>query len=82
MKNYSLKACENLIDRYVNEYKGQATTIDEGTLGLGTVLLHHAQGKKTILIREFYLNAWSSGHSIRKYNKIPKKYEKQLETIY
>ena len=74
-KLYTLAACELLIDKYVNEFKGESTTIREGVLGLGTVLLHSAKGKKYILITEIYLNAWSSGHTIRMYNKIPKKYE-------
>jgi hypothetical protein len=82
MKYYSsLESCEELIGRYVNEYGGEATTLEEGCLGLGTVLLHSAEGKKTIIIKEFYINAWSSGHTIRKYNKMPKKYEKLLEEI-
>jgi hypothetical protein len=78
---YSLESCENLIKRYVNEYDGCATTLEEGSLGLGTILLHDAPGKKTIVIKEFYLNAWSSGHTIRKYNKMPKKYETLLEKV-
>ena len=76
MKNYSLEACEKLIDKYVNEFGGQMFTYKEGSLGLGTVVLAYAEGKKTIIIKEFYINAWNSGHSIRMYNKIPKKYEK------
>lgn len=75
MKNYSLSACESLIDRYVNDFKGNCLIINEGCLGLGTVLLYGANGKKAILINEIYLNEWSSGHTIRKYNKLPKKYE-------
>ena len=81
MKHYTLTACENLIDRYVNENGGQATTLEEGVLGLGTILLHSAEGKKTIVIREVYETAWSSTHTIRLYNKMPKKYAKALENI-
>ena len=75
MNNYTLKSCEQLIDTYVNQYGGECLTIEEGCLGLGTVLLHSARGKKTILITEYYLSAWSSGHKVRMYNKLPKKYE-------
>lgn len=78
MANYSLKSCEDLIDRYVNEYNGFMTTLEEGSLGLGKVLLHDADGKKTILITEFFVSAWSSGHKVRKYNVIPKKYAKLI----
>jgi hypothetical protein len=79
--NYSLAYCEELIDRYVNTYGGECTTIVEGCLGLGTVLLHWAEGKKTILIKEYYINAWNSGHSVRCYNKMPKKYERILDVM-
>ena len=79
MKNYSLTACENLISKYVHEYGGEATETREGVLGLGTVVLHSAEGKKSIIINEFYINAWQSGHSIRRYNKLPKKYKELIE---
>jgi len=75
MNTISLKNCEILIDKYVNEYKGTATTLDEGVLGLGKVILHSAKGKKTIIINEVYLNSQSSYHTIRRYNKMPKKYK-------
>lgn len=76
--NYTLQSCETLIDRYVNEYGGTLTQIYEGCLGLGFVILHDAPNKKTILIKEYFINHWSSGHTIRMYNKMPKKYEKLL----
>lgn len=79
MTNYSLKSCEDLIERYVNTYKGEVTTIEEGVLGLGVTLLHGAEGKKSVLIKEFYINEWTSGHSITKYNKLPKKYSKYID---
>jgi len=75
MKNYSLKYCENLIDRYINEYKGEILTITEGILGLGKVILYNADGKKSIVITEYFINSWTSGHKIRMYNKLPKKYK-------
>lgn len=78
---YDLKSCDNLIDRYVNEYGGEVTTLEEGVLGYGTLILHNAKGKKTIVIKEVYINAWSSGHSIRMYNKMPKKFEKMLGKV-
>jgi len=74
MKNYSLKSCEDLITKYVNQYNGECLEIEEGCLGLGTILLHSAEGKKSILIKEVFINAWESGHSIKMFNKLPKKY--------
>lgn len=81
MNTYSLKYCETLIQKYIYGYNGEATIIDEGILGLGTVLLHNAEGKKTIVIQEVYLNPWSSTHTISKYNKMPEKYEQILNHI-
>ncbi len=78
MDNYSLKDCENLIEKYVSEFNGESLIVDEGVLGLGTILLHSAKGKKTIIIKEYFVSSWSSGHSIRMYNKIPKKYLKLI----
>lgn len=53
--------------------------LDEGVLGSGNWLLFDYSGRlKFIVIKEVYLNEWSSAHTIRKYNKIPKKYEKIL----
>jgi len=78
MRLHTLSTCEDLIAKYTNQYNGEITTLEEGCLGLGTVLLHNAEGKKTILIKEVYLNHWSSGHTIRKYNKMPQKYKKLL----
>ena len=47
MTYYSLNACESLIDRYVSDYNGEITTVEEGVLGLGTIVLR-AEGKKTL----------------------------------
>ena len=77
---YSLTACENLMDRYY-EAGGECITVEEGTLGLGTVICF-GKGLKTAIITEVYLNEWSSGHKIRMYNKMPKKYEEMLDKWY
>jgi hypothetical protein len=79
MRNYSLKDCEKLIDAYLNEFGGELIQISEGVLGLGYLLLHGAEGKKTIIINEYYVNAWTSGHDIKMYNKTPKKYQKLID---
>ena len=78
---YSLSDCQIIIEKYVYKFGGECTELNEGCLGLGTVLLHNAAGKKTIVIQEEYLNEWSSIHTIRKFNKMPKKYAAQLEKI-
>ena len=78
MKIYNLLACEKLISQYA-ELGGEVDTIREGILGLGTIILHRAPGKKSIIINEVYLNANSSGHTIRMYNRLPKKYARQVQ---
>ena len=79
MKNYTLKTCEELIYKYVNNLGGECLEIEEGCLGLGTILLHSAEGKKAVLIKEFFINEWTSGHTIRTYNNLPKKYNKLID---
>ena len=80
MNTYNLKTCEDLISKYVG-LNGDVTTVRDGILGMGTVVLHGVIGKKSIIINEVYLNANSSGHTIRMYNKLPKKYEKLIGDI-
>ena len=70
--NYSLSDCEKLISKYI-EIGGNVTIIEEGVLGLGTVICT-AKDKKTTIIKEFFINSWQSGHNIIMYNKTPKKY--------
>ena len=73
MKIYSLDACEKVMQKYI-ELGGEVNTIEDGTLGLGTVVLT-AKNYKTIVIKEVFLNEWSSGHTIRQYRTTPKKYQ-------
>ena len=73
MTTYTLQSCENLIEKYINA-GGIVEQLEDGCLGLGKILLT-AEGKKTTIITEVYLNAWSSGHTVRMYNKTPKKYQ-------
>ena len=81
-KLYALNAVEELLQRYVN--KDPNTEIIEvipGSLGYGTTVVI-AEGLKTAIIQERYLNEWSSGHTIRLYNKTPKKYLDLIEKYY
>lgn len=67
----------NLIDRYLG-YDGMVYKI-EGTLNDNYIL--NAEGKKTVIIKELYLNEWASCKVIRRYNKCPKKYEKVMDLL-
>lgn len=77
---YDAEVCEELMKEYY-ERGGECVIIEEGTLGLGLVICY-ADGLKSTIIREVYINEWSSGHTIRMYNKMPKKYEQMLENFW
>ena len=79
MTYYDLEVCEDIIRQYA-ERDGIVITLEEGGIGLGTVICYGGSFKTTI-IREVYLNEWSSAHTIRMYNKMPKKYEKWIEKV-
>jgi hypothetical protein len=81
MKTYTLESLEKLIDIYINQYNGVLFQVLEGCLGLGEILLYNAKGKKTIIIKELYLNDWNCTHTVKKYNKMPKKYKLLIDNI-
>ena len=74
---YTPTEAEKLINRFSEFEESQIVQIDEGCLGIGGWILT-AKGKKTVIIKEVFINSWSSGQSITIYNKTPKKYEKYL----
>jgi hypothetical protein len=77
---YTLDSVKNLIDKYV-QIGGDVLEVVEGSLGYGTTICT-AEGKKSAVIQEVFLNSWSSGHTITMYNKLPKKYETLIEQFY
>jgi hypothetical protein len=79
MKHYTIGAIEELIDNYIKK-DGEVIEVIEGCLGYGTTICI-GNGLKSTIIQEVFLNHWSSGHTIRMYNKLPKKYEKLLEQV-
>lgn len=78
-KLYSLNSCEDVINKY-HELDGYVTEVEAGTLGYG-ITVCFGEGLKTCIITEVYLNEWSSAHTIRFYNKMPKKYEQMLDKL-
>lgn len=79
MTYYSLEVVENLIYDYL-EKGAEVVTIEQGSLGVGTVVCF-GEGLKTSVIKEKYLNCWSSTHTIRMYNVMPKKYEILVDKV-
>lgn len=64
------------ISDYISWLVGQGyeiNTIQEGGVGWG-VTVCTKDGYKSVVIKEKYLNEWSSGHTIRKYNRLPQVY--------
>ena len=73
----SLQYCESLITNAA--ISGcEVTTVEEGCLGLGTVVIDGGEEFYSYVIKEVYLNEWSSGHKVRKYRQLPKKYTKHF----
>lgn len=78
-KLYTCNAIKKLIDLYVFR-GGNVYTIEEGVLGYGLTVLA-GENLKTVVIKEVYLNEWSSAHTIRFYTNIPKKYAAIIENM-
>lgn len=78
---YTSSSVDKLIADYL-EAGGQLLQIKEGTLGHGYALLYDTAGKlRFFVIKEVYINEWSSGHKVRGYNKVPEKYKKIIEDL-
>lgn len=75
-KMYSCTAIKAAVDFYM-ENDGVLYEIEEGTLGYGLSVLLSPK-YYSIIIREKYLNEWSSGHTIRQYEYLPYKYYKMI----
>ena len=76
MKLYGCYEIEKLFDAY-DKVNGSIFEIQEGTLGYG-ISVCIAAGFRSCVIKEVYVNAWTSGHKIRFYNVLPKKYQDSI----
>ena len=76
-KLYSEEAVTRLIERYQAK-GGEITAISEGSLMAFGLAILHGEGLKTTVIKEKYLNAWSSAYTARTHNRMPKVYEKMI----
>lgn len=79
-KLYDCDYIAHLISQY-SEKGGEVITIDEGCLGYGFMIMF-GEGLKTTIVKEVYINEWSSGHTVRMYNKMPKKYKQLITAFY
>lgn len=74
---YTSDAIQELAD-YFFENGGEVYELVEGTLGWGTTVMVR-DGWMSIVVKEVYVNEWSSGHTVRRYRQLPKKYQRMLE---
>lgn len=77
MALYSTTVVDNLAQRYLDR-GGDILVLREGSLVSYGEAVFYGEGLKTTIVKEVYINGWSSGCSIRKYNKTPKKYTSLL----
>jgi len=76
MRNLSTNAIQNLTDKYISK-GGQVVELVEGILGFGTTICF-GDNLKCCIIQEVFETSWSSTHTIRFYNNMPKKYQSLL----
>lgn len=77
MKIYTYEAAKKLINKFL-EAGGMVYTIP------GALVDNHimtAPGYKIAIIKEKYLNEWSSGITCRWYNEIPAKYSAVIDKL-
>lgn len=75
MTYYSLSAIDKLSAAYREKKGFCCDVISDGVLGYGIMVLS-APGYKYAVVKEVPLNCWSSAHTVRFYNKLPKKYDR------
>lgn len=76
LKNYDYYL--KLIEAYEKHGYYDIYTINGGLLDSHIIT---AEGCKTAIIKEKYLNEWSSAYNITLYNKTPKKYQKVIDLL-
>lgn len=74
MKVYGLAA----VDRFLEKYSENIVDVITGSL-VDSVILNI--GKRYILLKEHYLNSWSSGNTFHNFNSLEKCYKKLGTTL-
>lgn len=79
---YSFSSVESIIEKLVDAGY-EHIQLSEGCLGIGDhVLLSGNPNKYSPVIREVFINAWSSGQTIRRIAKISKKLQDEIDRSY
>lgn len=80
MSLYETKEVNKLIDKYLDK-DGDFYVISDGCLLDYGLAICTGYNLKTCIIKERYLNEWSSAYSVRFYNEMPSKYKKLIEEM-
>lgn len=78
MKLYSSEAVEKLAEKYLAR-GGTVTKLADSVLLEYGLAIFQAEGAKATVVKDKYLNAWSSAYTVKMYNVLPKKYALMLE---
>lgn len=78
MALYSYRECEKLIN-HLEDLNYWCCQVWDGCLGIGDWICWKDNSHYTYIIKEVYLNEWSSAQTIRRYRRLPKKYAKALD---
>lgn len=76
---YTYQQIDKLINKYSQFENSEILQTREGILGSGDWICT-APNKKTAIIKEVFVNSWISTHTVKFYNKIPKKYLNIIQT--
>ena len=76
---YTQKAVDNLFDIYTQKNANAQFYKIDGCLVDNYIIT--GDNLKTAIIKEVYLNEWSSAYSIILYNKTPKKYQRIIDLL-
>lgn len=76
MTLYTQEAVNNILNAYSKKSNYDIIKFDGSLLDNYIVF---GDNLKTTIIKEIYLNEWSSAYSIRMYNKTPQKYQKIID---
>lgn len=77
MKLYTSEAVEKLAEQY-RARGGVITKLADSVLLEYGLAIFQATGAKSAVVRDVFLNEWSSAYAVRSYNVLPKKYQKML----
>ena len=82
-KLYSTTAIQKWMDTMIADYGYEMVQVEEGCLGFGHVLLYDpSEEYYHYVIKEVYLNEWSSAHTVRRTSTLSKRYLSALAGEY